>query len=123
MNPAENYILNQPEPFRSILLHLQSVIELTVPGVDLKYKYRIPFYYIDGRPFCYLNQSQDYVDIGFWNAAHLSVHLELMHTKGRKVMKSLRYKSLEEVNNDILIAVLNNAYAVKDKKFYGGSIS
>ncbi|QCX00991.1 DUF1801 domain-containing protein [Aggregatimonas sangjinii] len=123
MNPAENYILNQPEPFRSILLHLQSVIELTVPGVDLKYKYRIPFYYIDGRPFCYLNQSQDYVDIGFWNAAHLSVHLELMHTKGRKVMKSLRYKSLEEVNNDILIAVLNDAYAVRDKKFYNGNNS
>ena len=46
MNPAENYILNQFEPFRSILLHLQVVIEHTISDVDLKYKYRIPFYYI-----------------------------------------------------------------------------
>ena len=118
MNPAEDYILDQPEPFRSILLHLQSVIEITVPEVALKYKYRIPFYYINGSPFCYLNQSKDYVDLGFWNAAHLSVHLELMHTAGRKMMKSLRYKSLKEIDNDILIAVLKDAYAVKDKKFY-----
>ncbi|WP_368662250.1 DUF1801 domain-containing protein [Zobellia laminariae] len=65
MNPAENYILDKPEPFRSILLHLQSVIERTVPQVDLKFKYRVPFYYINGTPFCYLNQTKDYIDLGF----------------------------------------------------------
>lgn len=118
MNPAENYILNQPEPFRSILLHIQSVIEHTVTEVDLKYKYRIPFYYTEGRPFCYLNQSQDYVDLGFWNAAHLSVHTELMVKAGRKVMRSLRYKSLEEINDTVLVEVLQDAYTVRNKKFY-----
>lgn len=118
MNPAEDYILKQQEPFRSILLHLQSVIERTVPDSDLKFKYRIPFYYIEGRPFCYLNQSKDYVDLGFWNAAHLTVHLELMTTAGRKMMRSLRYRSLAEINDTILIEVLWDAYRVKDKKFY-----
>jgi hypothetical protein len=38
MKPAENYILNQEEPFRSMLRHLQSVIERTVPYASLKYK-------------------------------------------------------------------------------------
>jgi hypothetical protein len=118
MNPSEEYILNQPEPFRSILLHLQSVIEMTIAEVDLKYRYRIPFYYVDGRPFCYLNQSKDYVDVGFWNAAHLTKNIELMTTAGRKMMKSLRYNSLEEINDTILIEVLQDANSVKDKKFY-----
>lgn len=118
MNPAENYILNQPEPFRSILLHLQSVVEHTVGEVDLKYKYRIPFYYIDGRPFCYMNQSKDYVDLGFWIAAHLTKHLEHMTTEKRKVMKSLRYKSLEEIDDTILVEVLQDALSVRNKKFY-----
>ena len=118
MNPAENYILNQFEPFRSILLHLQVVIEHTISDVDLKYKYRIPFYYIRGRPFCYLNQSKDYVDLGFWNAAHLTVHSELMVKEGRKTMRSLRYKTLEEINDGVLIEVLQDAYSVRDKKFY-----
>ena len=118
MNPAEDYILKQPEPFRGILLHLQSVIEQVVPGVDLKYKYRIPFYYIDGRPFCYLNQAKDYVDLGFWNAAHLTVHRELMVSDGRKIMRSLRYTSLEEIDHTILTEVLLDAYEVRNERFY-----
>ncbi|MEP0132383.1 MAG: DUF1801 domain-containing protein [Eudoraea sp.] len=118
MNPAENYILSQPEPYRSILLHLQSVIEQTVPEVDLKFKYKIPFYYLQGRPYCYLNQSKNYVDLGFWNAAHLTVHLEHMTTAGRKIMRSLRYTSLEEIDHTILKEVLKDAYKVKDQKFW-----
>lgn len=118
MNPSEEYILKQPEPFKSILLHLQSIIELTVPEVDLKYRYKIPFYYINGKPFVYMNQSKDYVDLGFWHASKITVHLDKMTTAGRKVMKSLRYYSLEEIDNDVLIAVLQDAYSVKNRKFW-----
>lgn len=117
MNPAENYILSQPEPYRSMLLHLQFIIEQTISEVDLKFKYKIPFYYLEGRPYCYLNCSKNYVDLGFWNAAYLTVHLERMTTTGRKMMRSLRYKSLEEIDNAILVEVLKDAYNVKDQKF------
>jgi len=41
-----------------------------------------------------------------------------MVSAGRKIMKSLRYKSLEEIDNNILITVLHDAFTVKDKKFY-----
>jgi hypothetical protein len=113
VNPAENYILDQPEAFRSVLLHLCSVVERTVVDVDLKYKYRIPFYYIDGKPFCYLNHSKDYVDLGFWNGNKLTKHLEFLTTEKRKLIKSLRYKFLEEIDDVILIEVLKDAYAVR----------
>ncbi len=118
MNPAEEYILGQLEPFRRILLHVQLVIEQTIPGLDLKFKYRVPFYYCKGKPFCYLNQSKNYVDLGFWHAAHLTVHEDHLTTKGRKIMKSLRYTSFEEINDQILIEVLQDAYSVRDKKFW-----
>ncbi len=119
MDPASLYILEKPEPFRSILLHLQLVIERTIPEVGLQYKYKIPFYYLEGRPFCYLNQVKDYVDLGFWHAAHLTVYLEHMETAGRKVMRSLRYKELTEIDEDILRAVLVDAFKVRHKKFSG----
>ncbi len=119
MNPAEEYMLKQPEPYKSILLYLQATIEKAVPGLELKYKYRIPFYYLDGRPYCYLNHSKDYVDLGFWNAAHLTVHLEKMETKGRKMMRSLRYRNLEEIDQQVLLEVLEDAYRVRNKKFWG----
>ena len=118
MNPAEDYILNQAEPYKSILLYLQAVIEKTIPGIELKYKYKIPFYYLEGKPYCYLNQSKDYVDLGFWNAAHLTIHLDHMISEGRKVMRSLRYKSLEDIDESILLDVLQDAYTVRGKKFW-----
>ncbi len=117
MDPASSYILQQPEPFRAILLHLQAVVEHTIPAVQLKFKWRIPFFYVEGKPFCYLNQSKDYVDIGFFKAAYLTVHTELMVAKGRKVMKSLRYRSLEEIDDQVLTEVLEEAFAIRGKKY------
>ena len=99
-------------------MYLQAVIEKTIPDLELKYKYKIPFYYLEGKPFCYLNQSKDYVDLGFWNTAHLTVHLDHMISDGRKVMRSLRYKNLEELDESILIEVLRDAYSVRGKKFW-----
>ena len=41
-----------------------------------------------------------------------------MTTANRKMMKSLRYKSLEEINDKILIEILQEAYKIRDKNFW-----
>ena len=118
MNPAENYILKQEEPFRSILMHLQVVIEHTLPEVELKYKWRIPCYYIGKKPICYLNQSKDFIDVGFWHSAHLLKYAAYLVTENRKIVKSLRYKTLEDVNDTVLIEILKEVDRLKEKGFY-----
>ena len=40
MKPAELYILNRPEPFRTMLMHLQILVESTIPEADLRYKWK-----------------------------------------------------------------------------------
>ena len=119
MKPAEDYILNQPEPYKSMLLHLQLLIESTFIDVVLKYKYKIPFYYLNDKPFCYLNSvvKKGYVDVGFWASAHLKYNEHLV-ADGRKVVKSLRYQSLEEIDEIVLISVLKEAYANNYKGFW-----
>jgi hypothetical protein len=42
MKPAEDYIINQPEFYRDILLNLQVGIENAIPELELLYKWRIP---------------------------------------------------------------------------------
>lgn len=120
MNPADEYILSRKEPYRSILLHLKSVIEVVMPDVDMKYKWGIPCFYDGKHPICYLNASYKgkYVDIAFWNSAHLTKHIELMHSENRKVVKSFRYKTLEAINDEILVEVLQEVYKLKEKGFY-----
>jgi hypothetical protein len=106
MNPAENYIVNKPEPYRSILLHIQAIIEHTIPELDLKHKYKIPFYYINNKPFCYLNVTKGYVDVGFWKGNQIQIHQNHLVTENRKMMVSLRYWKLKDVEDAILIDVL-----------------
>ena len=118
MKPAELYIINQEEPFKSILLHLQILIEHTLPDVELKYKWKIPCYYIGKKPICYLNNTKDYVDVGFWHSAHLTKYDEYLVSEKRKIVKSLRYKTLEKNNGDILNLILKEVYIHKDKSFW-----
>jgi len=119
MKPAEAYILKQLEPFRSIMMHLQAVIEHTLPDAELKYKWRIPCYYIGKRPICYINQSKDYVDVGFWHSAHISKEFDsYLVSENRKIVKSLRYKSLEKIDDDVLIAILKEVHLHRDKSFW-----
>jgi len=44
MKPAEEYILNQPELYREILLNLQVIIERELPEAVLLFKWKIPYY-------------------------------------------------------------------------------
>ncbi|WP_179336649.1 DUF1801 domain-containing protein [Winogradskyella ludwigii] len=119
MNPAEAHILKQPEPFKSIFMHLQVLIEHTLPEADLLYKWRMPCYYIDKRPICYINKSKDYVDVGFWHSAHLSKKWDTyLISENRKVVKSLRYKTLEDIDDVVFISILKEVEGFKEKGFY-----
>lgn len=119
MNPAEAYILDAKEPYRSILLHLQMLIEHVLPTAVMLYKYKIPFYYLDGKqPFCYLNQSKKYVDLVFWHGTHLTKHKQQLVQEKRKHMKSLRYFHLDEIEDKVVIEVLEEAYSLRDLPYH-----
>ncbi len=120
MKPAEDYILNQPEPFRSILLHLQVLIESTLPELELRFKWKVPYYYLHDNPFCYMNVShkKGYVDVGFWASLHLTKFDEFLVSDGRKIVKSLRYFTPDAIHEDILFMILEEAYKVNHKGFW-----
>jgi len=119
LNPAEAHILKQPEPYKSIYLHLQVLIEHTLPEADLLYKWRMPCYYINKRPLCYINQSKNYVDVGFWHSAHLSKKWDIyLVSEKRKVVKSLRYEFVDDINDSIFISILKEVERLEEKGFY-----
>jgi len=120
MKPAELYILNRPEPFKTMLMHLQILVESTIPEADLRYKWSIPVYYINDKPLCYFNASikKGFVDVAFWNSTDLQKFEKFLVTKNRKVVKSLRYFSFEEINEKVLIQVLHAVQNSTQKGFY-----
>jgi len=117
MNPAEAYILKQEEPFKSILLQLQSIVEVMLPNPELHYKWKIPFYFNGDLPICYLNQSKDYVDFAFWHGDSLSDYRDYFVTKNRTAITSLRYKSVDDINDDVIIYVIKKQLEINTNPF------
>jgi hypothetical protein len=112
LKPTELYILNQPEKYRNMLLHIVAVVEHALPEATLEYKWKIPYFYYKKKPLCYLNASHkhQFVDVGFAKGFQLQNNLEhLIVGNGRNTIKSLRYKSLEEIDNTILTSVIQEA--------------
>lgn len=112
MKPQDEYLINQPQKYRDMLLHIIAVIRHIIPDASLEYKWAIPYFYVNNKPFCYLNASHKYqfVDVGFAKGFQLKENQEyLIANKGRNTVKSLRYYSLEQIDNQILIEVLTEA--------------
>jgi hypothetical protein len=113
VKPQDLYILNQPQKYRDILLHVIAVVEKVVPEATLEYKWKIPFFYLDKKPFCYLNAShkKQFVDVAFIKGFELKKNQQhLVADNGRSMVKSIRYSNLEDIDNEILISVLTEAY-------------
>jgi hypothetical protein len=111
MKPAEVYILNQPEKYRDIIMNLQIIIERELPVAILLFKWKIPYYYLNQKPFCFINASHkgNYVDVAFNKGYVLKSNLEVLNGDKRNTFKSLRYFSLHDIDIKILEEVLQEA--------------
>ncbi len=117
MNPANQYFLKQQEPFKSILLEVKVLIEYKLPNPDLQFKWKLPIYYSDSCPICYINVTRGYVDLCFWIRDNFNVHLDKLISENRKFVKSLRYFRPEDINGDVIIDCINEAYRTRGRKF------
>lgn len=114
MKPAEEYILNQPELYREIILNLQVIIEKELPEAVLLFKWKIPYYYVNDKPFCYLNASHKgkFVDLAFNKGYQLQNNLAFLVGEKRNTIKSLRYFSLDEIDVTILKEIILEAHSL-----------
>ena len=118
MNPAEQYILNQEEPGKSILLHLQVLIESTLPDAVLLFKYKIPFYYYHKKPMLYMGvlKGMDYVDVALVQGVLLEKNFpQLKDYKNRKQVRSIQVKTLEDFDEREFVEILKKASVLLDK--------
>ncbi|PJJ07383.1 hypothetical protein CLU83_0550 [Flavobacterium sp. 1] len=111
MKLTDEYIYRQPEKYQAILLHLISVFEQQIPELVLLFKWGIPYFYYNKRPFCYLapNHKKGFVDAGFARGFELRGNQECLIGEKRNTVKSLRYYNLEDIDNAVLIDVISEA--------------
>jgi hypothetical protein len=101
------YFLNLPEPQQSALLFLRRFF---IDDVKLEehWKFNTPFYYFNGKWFCYLSYSKkrnNEIYIGFVKG-YLVNHPKLL-SEGRKQIKVYRINPNKDINVKELKAIVN----------------
>jgi hypothetical protein len=117
MNPIDQYLFDQKEPYQSIMLYVRSVIFKTLPKIEEKYNYGIPFYHHNKKPMCYLNilKGTNYVDVAFVQGVLLQNKFpQLTDYNNRKQVRSIQVKSLEDFDEYQFIELIQEAAILLD---------
>lgn len=111
MKPAELYILNQPQKYQEIIYYVCSVIEQEFSEVEMLFKWGIPYFYYQSKPFIYIapNRSKGFVDIGFAKGFQLHLHQDILVGENRNTIKSLRYFDIDTIPDEVLREVIQEA--------------
>jgi hypothetical protein len=96
LRPIDQYFSNQPEPIKSCLQALRSLV-LAQPGITEAWKYGMPMYCINNKMCCYLWTHKKYKQpyIGFVEGARLN-HPDLLQEK-RARMKILLVAAKKDI--------------------------
>ena len=111
LRPIDEYFLIQSEPLKSCLQALRDHI-LDKTSLVEKWKYKMPFYYLNDRPFCYLwiDKNRHCPYIGIVNGKNIE-HPDLLSEKRAK-MKIL----LIDPEKDIPLEKINSIFQLLDQK-------
>ena len=112
MKPVDTYFLNQPEPYQSIMLYVRSVILKTLPKIEERFSYKIPFYNYDKKPMVYINvlKGTDFVDVAFVQGILLEKEFPILRNyNNRKHVRSIQVKSLKDFDEFEFVALLKAA--------------
>ncbi len=105
MTHLDLFYENLNEPLRSHLLSLREFILSHDQGFEEKYKYKLPFFYYLGKPFCYLwkHKTTEQPYLGF-SRGHLSNHPKLSAGDRTRIKilnfdihKDIDYAGLDEI--------------------------
>lgn len=94
------------------MLYVRSVILSSLPEVEERYSYRIPFYNIGNKPMIYLNilKGKNYVDVAFVQGVLLENDFPVLkNSNKRKQVRSIQLRTLEELDQENFIELLHAA--------------
>lgn len=112
LRPIDNWFLNQEEPAKSCFLFLREFIPTLDKRITEEWKYGLPFYYLNGKMFCYLwnhkKLKQPYIGIA---EGYQINHPDLLQEK-RARMKILLIDPLKDIPVKKIKLILKQAIAL-----------
>ena len=114
MTQIEEFYDSQPEPNRSCFLFLKQFILNQSELMEEKWKWKLPFFYHNKKPFCYLwvNKKTKLPYVCFVKSLHID-RPELL-LEGRKQMKAYTIDPNQDINIDLLTFIIKESLSKFD---------
>lgn len=107
MKAVDEYIESLPDDRREICEMIRELILSSVPGIEEKLSFKIPFYHYFGM-FLYLNNTKEGIDVAFCRGKDLLEEFPQLITKGRAIVATLCIQNKKEISTynlrDIIVA-------------------
>lgn len=107
---VDDYIESLPDAKREIAEALRELIFTTLPHMEEKLSFKIPFYHYFGM-FCYMNAVQDGIELVFCRGKDLVFAWPQLEQKGRAIMAGVTITHKKEIATYNLEALLIGAAA------------
>ncbi len=113
MNEVETYILEKEGSQKEMLLYFHFLFVERF-GLQPKIRFKIPMYY-KNKWLTYLNPNKKGgVELSFINGFKLSNRQNLLESKGRKMVRSITFECLEEIQERLICEILEEAIEIDE---------
>ena len=109
MNDLLEFYENLPEPNKGCFLALRKIIMDYSNDFSEEWKYKLPFFYYNGKPFCYIwkDKKTTFPYVTFVRSLHINrPELEI---GSRKKMKALTINPTEDIDIDTLHEIMKES--------------
>ncbi|MFZ4057924.1 MAG: DUF1801 domain-containing protein [Ferruginibacter sp.] len=107
-NAVDLYIDELDENLQSIVIAVRKCILKTVPEIEERFSYKIPFYHYYGM-FCYINPKKSSIDLGFCRGQDLLEAFPELESKNRKIVATVTIRSTKDVQQLNIAAMVSTA--------------
>ena len=112
---VDEYILAQDASTRILIFLLRDIILSTSTEITERLSFNCPFYHYKGM-LCYISIEKKTVYIGFCRGSFLKNKYPFLEIKNRKLIASVSYKDLEDVDAEVIQSILKDSMELNSKK-------
>ena len=109
MREIDHFYENQEEPLKGCFLALRSILSVAHPAITEEWKYKLPFFYLNKKMFCYLWKDKSTQDAYVSFADGFRLNHPALESGDRKRFKIYRINPAEDINIVELNEIIDQA--------------
>lgn len=110
MRELDYFYDQQEEPLKSCFLALRTIISGAHPALTEEWKYKLPFFYLNKKMFCYLWKDKVTLDAYVSFAVGFRMNHPALESGDRKRFKIYRINPMEDIDINELNEILSQAF-------------